>query len=63
MSSLLRDKVLILQIQLHVFVVLFLQFLNGLVEADIEETLLPKNTHVQMEPTTQSLKHELVSFH
>ncbi|XP_066922128.1 RNA cytidine acetyltransferase-like [Clytia hemisphaerica] len=35
------------------------QFLNGIVEADIEKALLPKNTGVQMEPTAQSLKQEL----
>lgn len=35
------------------------QFLSGIVEADIEKSLLPKNTEVNMEPTTQSLKQEL----
>ncbi|XP_057298678.1 RNA cytidine acetyltransferase-like [Hydractinia symbiolongicarpus] len=35
------------------------QFLNGLVEAEIEKSILPERSVVHMEPTRQSLKQEL----
>ncbi|XP_047123457.2 RNA cytidine acetyltransferase isoform X1 [Hydra vulgaris] len=35
------------------------QFLSGILEAEIEKSLLPERTIVSMEPTTQTLKEEM----